>query len=64
MATMKTKELQNNYFKQEKKHGLIFIFKEIISLYVFVIYIVSYLHENEELDHFFNPSCSLVFIIA
>ena len=49
---------------KKKKHGWIFIFKEIISLCVSLIYIVSYLHENEEPDHFFNPSCSLVFIIA
>ena len=38
--------------------------KEVISLYVSVIGVVSYLHKNEEFDHSFNPSCSLVFIIA
>ena len=65
MIIMKTKELRNNcLFQIRKKYDWIFILKEIINLYVSVICVVSYLHKNEEFDHSFNPSCSLVFIIA
>ena len=53
----------NCLFQIRRKYDWIFILKEIISFYVSVICVVSYLHKSEEFDHF-NPSCSLVFIIA
>ena len=68
MVTMKTKELRDNCLFQHmvsnKKKGRLDLYFERNNLYVSAIYIVSYLHENGEFDHSFNPSWSLVFIIA
>ena len=65
MVTMKTKGLRNDcLFRIRKKYDWIFILKEMISFFVSVICVVFHLHKNEEFDHSFNPSCSLVSIIA
>ena len=46
MSTMKTKALRNNcLFQMRKNIDWIFILKELISLHVSVIYIVSYLYK-------------------
>lgn len=53
-------------FSNRKKYDWIFILKELISLHVSVIYIVSYLYKikNWSRSNSFSPLCSLVFIIA
>ena len=54
------------FVSNEKKYDWIFILKELISLHVSVIYIVSYLYKikNWSRSNSFSPLCSLVFIIA
>ena len=60
MVTMKTEKLRDNCLFQHmfsnKKKGRLDLYFERNNLYVSAIYIVSYLHENGEFDHSFNPS--------